>query len=532
MCVEEKNAGSGLSSTGVSLLLHFAQYPTLYDVPVPDPGFAGRIWITACCAALNTVYGVDYQAAPAAKITQLSKADKTKSNVLYGFVYYLVVFFYLVYAFFAWTYSLGSTLFNDRVVGSRQVSGEKNARVFLFNVELKNDPECVKQLRFVVKTIVDMLPDRQVIPNSYPVIDPASFTRVEAGRTSAINSDKAYTEPGGFVLHPDQLYVSPHEILVDVCPNNDKKNKKFMSSFLVTNRRLVQHVASSGGRGVGDYSQLHMWVLDGVDGDFLFSGPLNHHYGYDPIRGEEILASTRRFGGLHLDVQHHEFGIKLLQVLAHTRAIVEQTTPPLLTREEWNAKSDLQCAVFTKELLYPEEEVEACLHSEIQVSALKKSLAKGYLKNSVITFSDRGIYLEVYKAKGDKSKKRHVSFITWDKVEGVSVSNFQPRNSLCVSDKLHRGSKLQIGLKGATSFSLCIEIPNRFYGSEDAELDALIRTITGHTSTGATTWTGTATHDHEQDAPGHHGHSSRGVFVSAARSATISAVTQEGSEMV
>ena len=34
----------------------------------------------------------------------------------------------------------------------------------------------------------------------------------------------------------------------------------------------------------------------------------SRRWGYNPVYYEELLASTRKFGGLHLDIKQHEFG--------------------------------------------------------------------------------------------------------------------------------------------------------------------------------------------------------------------------------
>eukprot|EP01034_Spumella_vulgaris_P031089 gene31089-38421_t len=271
---EEIDALCGAVPATAVMELHFSTYPSLFELPESAYQSSMKMLLVALAKAIKFAYKVDYKAPPQKRILQMMRAQQ--SSIYNAFKFGIV---FVLYGLLEITKALLKSI---KLANKYKKSPSK----FRTQVGVVHDPQCRENMRRIVQTIMDLLPNSSVTSRA------ANHKCSTSATPCNINCGDQYHERGGFVIIAGLLKLSPTETVFDVCPNNPRVNwidiyntiftcgvYYFMSvlpkiaysaSYMVTSKRIVKHsvLLSSVGSSV-KHSRLDMWIIDPVPGDFV-----------------------------------------------------------------------------------------------------------------------------------------------------------------------------------------------------------------------------------------------------------------------
>uniref|UniRef100_A0A7S0XDW7 Uncharacterized protein n=1 Tax=Chromulina nebulosa TaxID=96789 RepID=A0A7S0XDW7_9STRA len=506
----------GLFPPSVVLEIHFTNIPSWSKLP-ESSYIGGSVYLKkAFIGAFKDSYGIDFNASIVDRTGQIANNSSSLINPFNLIFFGAYFFYYLLTGLFSGILDTIRAFYNDPIVGSRQVNGTLNAKVFRWEADTSQDPQCSEHVQGVLKAISGQLKKTPIIPSevnselhrSVKIYD--SFDSF-----SPLNTRGDYGSYSGFVYYNNIFPLKSDDVIRDIAQDNpvftwsdvwsiintfgiyyftDLHNKltNWTTNYVVTDSVIVrqQIVVAPVKRSV-HYSRADIWIPEFCDFSFISESP-------EPFCGvksnqSNTFAAGSYFYGIEFESRSLAFGSNLLKYLTSK---TEKFDYSLTT----NTK--LTDAEFTQSLLHLNETVDSSIKSTPKFPCCYCVLSCGLISSNhdVFTATSHGLYLESYQNSYcfPQLVNRRVIFFSWEHVGGFYWSNYDTSfceyqcckcgcSSCCKCCDTegdlqfpphgYRGSRLRVQIDQGNSFSFGIDIPRVFYAQSESKLNAIIDTV-------------------------------------------------------
>lgn len=471
-CVEQlAPRWCGLIPMSGVLELHFICAPNWSALPQVSYE-VNVLWIfyKVFFQAFQAVYGVDLGEKGNVKLQQAAanRGKFIQPHLIYLFI--LQLFIELGKEVYRLLFLFISFFFADPIVGSRQVSGDIDARIFRWEVDVHQDPDYISNFQSILKVLASQIPHCGNIPESAEGLNTINVlnnfdhlmplnnrrsTQSNSNHTSNSSSRSSGGSDCGYTYYNNILPLTTNERIVDVaadnprftwnelamvslscglyyCTNVFSKMRFWTTNYYLTDHRLIRkQLVVSSDKTMIKYYRVEFYTLTEC-----MSASIEYEkmpwLGVYPVDAHSFTAGGPMLG-LEIKCQDFEFGCKLVKYLMSKRPISMQSISSLPV-ERYNSN---QVPFLTKNLLVSYETIESMLCAHPKIADIDICCTCGcYTEDKyAITVTNLGIYLENHSsnmwsdhADYIKGNGRNLVFLSWSNISGCYWSNFKHTN--------------------------------------------------------------------------------------------------------
>jgi len=509
----------GLFPPSVVLEIHFKSNPSWAELPYLSYGGGSQILKRAFINAFKLAYGIDLLAKALDKVKQIALNSSKLQYPHYAIIFAAYFGAFLLFEFLKHVASLLLAAYSDPIIGSYQVTGQLDAKVFRWEADTKQDPGCKDNVLGVLKALSGQFKKNPIIPSDVnPDLNKSVGILDSFDSFKPLNSRSEYGNYSGFNYYNNIFPLKAGDTIREIASDNpvftwsdfwaiinslgfyyfsDLHNKltNWTVNYVVTDTGIIrQQIVLAPAKRTIQFARADVWLTDNCDFLYVIEGP-KPFCGINKEDTNLFIAGSKSYS-VELEIRSLEFGTKLLKYLTSK---VEKYDYNLCLMYE---TADLANAPYTKSLIHSNETIDSSVKSSPKDPLLVYIANCGLntTSNDVFTATSHGLYLETFESSivldycQMTDTKRRVLFFSWSHVGAFYWSNYDSTVAGCCGrcnccgccdcegDPFfiphgYHGSRLRIQIDSESSFSFGIDIPRVYYAQAEPKLNAIVDTV-------------------------------------------------------